>query len=195
MTSKEQQFWDWFVANETTYYNAGKDDIDLFSLLEEELIKVCKVLTFELSIVPDTSIKELCISADGMKSCFPSVIELVRVAPSLSNWKIRAFRQRIHNDNILIALDDFDLSYDDIYFLYAQDNGKISLELYIRDFDNSDQFLGAVFTLLDALLGEYDVATQLSTIEWHSLKEDEIPILSPFLLLRNLVDRNKALKN
>jgi len=195
MASKEQEFWDWFVQNQATYYNATQDDLELFSTLEEQLVKVCKVLTFELSIVPDTAIKELCISADGMKSCFPSVIELVRVAPSIPNWKIRAFRQRIHNDNILISLDDFSLSYDDVYFLYAQEKGKISLELYIRNFQNNDHFLGAAFTLLDALLGEYDVATQISTIEWSLLKEEEIPILSPFILLRVLVDRNKALKN
>jgi hypothetical protein len=195
MPSKEEQFWSWFSTNQEALYQATHESVDLYSTLDEQLNKVHSDLTFEFSHNPSNSIKEFCISADGMKEHFPAVIDLVKIAPKLSNWNIRAFRQRITNEEIVISMESIDLSYDDLFFQYSPDHSKISLEIHARNFHNNNDFIGAIFILLDALLGEYDVATQISTIEWKELDEDNIPNLSPFIMLRNVVDKSKALKN
>ncbi|BDS10154.1 hypothetical protein [Aureispira anguillae] len=196
MPSKEVQFWDWFTQFEPQLYHADQNSVELFQALNQELAKISKGLTFEFSAVPEGEIKDFCISADGMKEYFPAVIDLVKVAPKFENWNIRAFRQRIANDNIAISMGDIDLSYDDIFFTYTIEDGKICIDLYIRDFvNNDDRFISAIFILLDALLGEYDVVTQIGAIEWTLLDEMQVEYLSPFISLRNLTDRNKAIKN
>ena len=194
-TSKEVQFWEWFAQHQEALYLADENALELLQLLNQELGKVCPDLTFELSTAADEVTKILCISADGMKVHFPAVIDLVKEAPSFQNWTIRAFRQRIPNDGIAIALGDLELSYDDLYFLYNDDYDTINIEIHARGYEDSNTFISAIFVLLDALLGEYDVATQISTIEWKELDEDNIPHLSPFVLLRGLIDLHKARKN
>ncbi len=195
MQSKEEQFWEWFAEHEAILYEADHNSVDIFRELNEKLGKVNSGLTFEFSTALRGKIKEFCISADGMKEHFPAVIDLVKVAPKFPNWHIKAFRQRMSNDGIVISMGDIDLSYDDIFFRHQHDGGKISLEIYARNFQDENGFIGAIFILLDALLGEYDVATQISAIGWQKLEEAEIPDLIPFPQLRNIVDRNKALKN
>lgn len=196
MLSKEVQFWEWFAQFESELYYANQDSIAIFQVLNTELAKISEGLTFEFSTVPDGEIKDFCVSADGIKEYFPAVINLVKVAPKFEYWNIRAFRQRIPNDGIVISLGDIDLSYDDIFFHHKIEHGKVNIGLNIRNFDpNDDRFISAIFILLDALLGEYDVVTQIERIEWEQLDESQIDNLSPFILLRNLVDRNKAMKN
>jgi len=195
MPLKEEQFWNWFSANQEALYHATHESVDLYSTLDEQLNKVHSGLTFEFSYNPKNAVKEFYISADGMKEHFPAVIDLVKIAPKFPNWTIRAFRQRISNEGIIISIGPIDLSYDDLFFQYSPDHSKISLKIYARNFQNNNGFVGAIFILLDALLGEYDVATQISTIEWEELDEDNIPNLSPFIMLRSVVDKSKALKN
>jgi hypothetical protein len=105
----------------------------LFDELQKRLQEIDQNLTFEFSPINDDSIRELTISADGLKESFPSVIRLVSKAPKLSKWKINAFRQRIPGDGIKIVMNDsLKLSFDDIYFRYNVDSNKIGLELYQR---------------------------------------------------------------
>lgn len=196
MPSKEEQFWEWFAQNESELYRANQESVEVFKALNEELAKISQGLTFEFSAVLQGAIKDFCISADGVKEYFPAVIDLVKVAPKFEHWHIRAFRQRIPNDNIAISMGDIDLSYDDIFFRYSIEDGKINIDLHIRNLvANKDQFISAIFILLDALLGEYDVVTQIGAIRWNKLDESTISQLASFVTLRNLVDRNKALKN
>jgi hypothetical protein len=192
--SKEQKFWNWFEKNNEKFLE-NVDNIELReSLFEEltiELHKINKELTFEFSPINENGIRELTISADGLKEVFPYVIKLVETAPEIPNWKINAFRQRVPGNDLEISFGDFSIKYSDIYFKYAEDGDKIGLVLYVRNFDNSGRSKNIIYILLDSLIGEYDVETLISWIEWEKLDESEIETLIPLVELRDLIDKAK----
>jgi hypothetical protein len=191
---KEKQFWDWFVANKERLYEQLESQEKLFDELAEQLHKVDPNLMFEFSPVSPDSIREFTISADGIKQYFPIVESLVSNAPQIDKWKISAFRQRIPGDDMTIKYDSLvKISYDNIYFRYAHDSGKIALELNVENLIDSPGFKNAVYILLDGLIGEYDMETQISSIEFILLDTNKIPTLSPLVALRNVVDKNKEL--
>lgn len=192
--SKEQKFWNWFEKNNEKFLE-NVDNIELReSLFEEltiELHKINKELTFEFSPINENGIRELTISADGLKEVFPYVIKLVETAPEIPNWKINAFRQRVPGNDLEISFGDFSIKYSDIYFKYAEDGDKIGLVLYVRNFDNSGRSKNIIYILLDSLIGEYDVETLISWIEWEKLDESDIETLIPLVELRDLIDKTK----
>ena len=192
--TKEQKFWEWFSKNNLTYYNQV-DGIDsskpMFKELTRELSKVNRELTWEFSPVKETGIRELTISADGMKEYFPVVKKLVKAAPEIPKWKINTFRQRIPGDDLEIKYDDFSISYSDIFFKYANEGEKIGIELFIRDFDGNGHKQNAIYVLMDGLIGEYDTETIIDWIEWEKLDESDTDGLFKFYELRELVDKKK----
>ena len=183
-------FWDWFVKHQNDYYSDNIDE-SLFDKLNIQLNKIDSNLTFEFSPIHDNGIKELIISAAGLKESFPSVIKLVDKAPKIDKWKIVAFRQRLPLDYDSVQLGDFRLSYDDIYFRYSKDSDKIGIELNIRNYNDSLEFNQSIYLLLDGLLGEYDVETKISWIERKKLEESMIDKLYKFVDLREMVDNIK----
>ena len=191
----EQKFWEWFQKNEKRYYE-NVDDIQkreiLFDELLEELHKVHPELTFEISPKNEEGIRDLTISADGMKEYFPAVTKLVEFAPAISNWKVYAFRQRIPGEDLKIDYDDFSIAYSDIFFRYGNEGEKIGLELHIRNFDESARIKNAIYILLDSLIGEYDTETKIDWIDWKKLDESDTSILFEFYELRELVDSKKT---
>ena len=65
----------------------------------------------------------------------------------------------------------------------------------MRNLIDSPGFKHAVYILLDGLIGEYDMETQISTIEFVLLDENKTADLIPIVKLRNLVDENKKLNS
>jgi hypothetical protein len=83
--TKEERFWDWFKANETSYYSEAGDREELFTELRTHLQEIDENLTFQFAPIQKNKIKELTISADGIVSSFPAVSSLVSKAPHLKN--------------------------------------------------------------------------------------------------------------
>jgi hypothetical protein len=191
---KEKQFWEWFIVNKTGLYDQKDHQEKLFDELTEQLHMVDPNLMFEISAIDSDGIREFTVSADGIKQYFPIVKSLVSKAPHIDKWKISAFRQRIPGDDITIKYDDrVKASYDNIYFRYAHDSGKIALELNVKNLIDSPNFKNAVYILLDGLIGEYDMETQISSIDFVLLDTNKITDLSPLVALRIIVDKNKEL--
>ncbi len=195
MKTKEEKFWAWFEKHQEVLFEMKHEQNEWYDALSKQLMTVNKELTFEFSSHHSKCSKDLCISADGMKKNFPAVIKLVQLAPNLKRWKIKAFRQRIPNQNISIQVNDIELSYQDMYFRYSPDNGKVGLEIHVRNFVDTQDYVSGIFIMLDALLGEYDVGTQISFIKWKKLDENCVDELTPFVQLYPLVNKQKALKN
>ncbi|MBZ9730478.1 hypothetical protein LB467_12355 [Salegentibacter sp. JZCK2] len=193
--NNEEKFWEWFQKNEQSYYR-DVDDITerekLFDELLKQLHKVHPELTFEFSPLNEKGIRELTISADGMQEFFPNVIKLVESAPKITNWKIKAFRQRIPGDELKIEFDDFSLSYSDIFFKYADEGEKIGVELYIRNYDGSPRAKNAVYQLFDGLLGEFDTETKIGWIDWKKLEDFDSTNFFQFHEMREIVDSKKG---
>ena len=193
--SKEEKFWDWFGKNQKRYYEQVENlEIreDLFNELSTELKKVHSSLVFEFSPIHENKVREFTISAEGVKEVFPIVLKLIDNAPKIDKWQFNAFRQRIPGNGIKLNFGNFTIGYDDIFFRYTEDNGKLGIELNIRDFEkNNGHIQNAVYILLDSLLGEYDVTMGIGWIDWVKLEEENIPKLNPLINLRTLIDQRK----
>lgn len=148
----------------------------LFDELNRELKKVDPNLTFEFSPLFDSGRREFIISADGIKESFPSVRNLVNKAPVVTNWDIIAFRQP-KADYKEIRYKGVTINFKDVYFRYSKDNGKIGLELNLRDYEDTKEWNACTFLLLDMVVGEFDTEMFLSWIERKKLDENQIDLL------------------
>lgn len=191
--TKEERFWDWFKAKESSYYPEAGDREELFTELRTQLQGIDENLTFQFAPIQKNKIKELTISADGIVSSFPAVSSLVSKAPHLKNWKISAFRQRVPGDDMGIEYDGLGvkIAYSDIFFRYAQDSTKLDLELSIHNYQESEEFKNATYVLLDGLIGEYDMGTRISSINFKKLEESDSLMLLKIIELRGLIDSLK----
>ena len=194
--NKEDQFWNWFIKNEEYIYK-NVDNLEfrdaIFEDITEHFQEIDENLTFEFSPIHDNGIREFSISADGIKESFPAVNKIISKSPKLKNWQFNAFRQRIPGDSITLNFGDYEIRYDDIYFRYSTDNDELGIELFTRNFDDSGEMKNAIYILLDALIGEYDVTVNISWIEWKKLEEENIQNLQPLIDLRKVIDHRKKL--
>lgn len=182
----QDSFWNWFRKNNQTYFHFEQNLNFLFHNLKSELNKIHPDLVFEFSPILQDGKREFVISADGIKSVFPIVMDLVDRAPKLDKWHIVAFRQP-HKGITQITYDNLTLNFDDVFFRFGKDNGQIALELCIRGFYESPEWAGAIFILLDNILGEYYTEMSFSRIEKKLLNEQEIKDLYPITDLPKIV--------
>ncbi|MCU0435455.1 MAG: hypothetical protein MUC87_18500 [Bacteroidia bacterium] len=177
-------FWNWFSSVSTHYFAIEKSthiQNDLHQL-KAKLSEVNESLTFEIGPVRENGKRELVISADGIKTVFPVVIDLVHQAPELAQWTIFAFRQPKKEFTVL-EYGPLRVSYDDIYFRATPEGDKLDIELHIRNYTESDLWNGAMFILLDNVIGEYQTEMRLGHLSRKNLREADVPHLQPLLAL------------
>jgi len=167
-----KRFWKWFEdnANALTAVRSGDDPI--LQTISRELRKVHPSLDFEMGL-SDEDLLVFVVSANGIRSIFPAVEELVACAPTLPHWEILAFRQPKESVSEILY-ENFLLKAEDVWFSYKHRMDKVHLTLYIRDLspENAEQAIGASFILLDSALGEYLVATGIGFMEHKPLPEN-----------------------
>jgi len=173
LKTNEERFWNWFSQNADKYLHLEDDRDHLFQALKIELEKINSNLTFEFSNLFEDGSREFVISADGIKSLFPTVMTLVNHAPVLKNWRIIAFRQP-HKDISQVTYQGLTVKLNDVFFYYTKDSGKIDLELHIRGFFESPEWTGISFILLDTVLGEFNAEMYISGIKKKLLIEAEV---------------------
>ena len=184
----EEDFWEWFSKNSEKIYDFVKNQEEIFDRIEEKLRVIHPDLVFEISAEKNGK-REFVISADGLKSAFPYVINLVKAAKSFNKWKIVAFRQRGRLGNI--EFKGISLNLEDLFFHsvpYGED--KLGLEIYIRNpKEVTHTVKHAVFLLLDCAIGEYAVATRVGFVEIMPFPENATGFdIRPFTLLAKTVD-------
>lgn len=169
-------FWQWFEESQQAYYNLSEGQLEnLFDQLEKKLHKVNKELVFEFSDELIGGKREFIISADGLEEAFPTVIELVDKAPKLPGFDIIAFRQP-SEEEFDVSIDGIILTTEQVYFdyVYNPEAQLVDLKLFIEDFDQDTMaYDQAVFIMMDSILGEYDAATKVDSIELHKLRGKE----------------------
>jgi hypothetical protein len=170
--NKQAYFWNWFLKNADNYFHFEQNQNILFTKLKLELEKINPNLTFEFSPILKDHTREFIISADGIKSIFPIVQDLVKQAPDLTKWKVIAFRQS-HPEITQINYKELTVNLEDVYFQYEKENGRIGLELNIKGFFESPEWTGIVFILLDNVLGEFDTEMDISYINKKNLDETQ----------------------
>ena len=122
-------------------------------------------LTFEFG-PKENGVRDFVISADGIKEAFPSVISLANAAPPLSRWKIIKFRPRRGLGPI--SLNGLQLSPEQVDFTIEPEGSKVAVTLFMDGYRESehDRYAGVGFLMLDQALGEYDVETKVSGIDF-----------------------------
>jgi hypothetical protein len=67
-----------------------------------------------------------------------------------------------------VTLAGVTLAPNDVAFTYRLENGKLILTLYIDGYDKDKHvtYAGIGYLLLDEVLGEYDLGTKISLIEF-----------------------------
>lgn len=184
--NKEEYFWNWFLKNASQYYRFEKNQNTLFKRLKLELDKIDPNLVFEFSPILDNGKRELVISADGIKSSFPTVTNLTNQAPEIDKWEIVAFRQpRKLIDQI--NYEGLTIKFENVFFKYEKSNGKINLELNIKGFYESAEWTAATFILLDNILGEYHTEMSLDFIDRKELDESKKHGLFPITMLPQII--------
>ncbi|WP_026582242.1 hypothetical protein [Bacillus sp. J33] len=183
-------FWDWFEKNSQDYLQLKEETINpLFNKLGNQLSRINIDLTFEFSADLIDGKREFIISADGVLSAFPDVINLVEKAPDLNGFKIIAFRQKSNIDDIsTIDYEDISLGPDDVYFTYRKNGDTLDIVLFLRGYDSDfEEWENAAFILLDSIIGEYDVATKIGNIDMLPYKEN--PHLKPIVEFPLLINK------
>ncbi len=184
-----KDFWKWFQQQEERLFYYEAYEKELLPLALNELQKINKDLVFEIGPEMEGQ-REFVVSANGIKSAFSDVIELVKFAPDLDRWHIVPFRQRKDVSELEVQIDDIILTPNDISFSYQKDKGRINLSIYVEDMDDEDEKMyHMVFLILDNIIGEYDVEMKIGSIDIYSdgdLAEDEQ--LFPLTKLPHIID-------
>lgn len=163
----EKEFWKWFVRYEKELFDFDPDlkaeRERIFDKLSTELHKVNSDLTFEFG--PKATRREFIVSADGIKSAFAAVTSLVNCAPKLDRWRVTAFRPRHTPPNVL-EFRGRRVDPKDVQFTLLDDGKNAGISLFIPDFREGDGDWRQIgYLLLDDVLGEFDVETQLGLIK------------------------------
>lgn len=162
--SPESVFWSWFQKNEIEVFNFESNQEVVFDKLAEQMHKVDSRLTFEFG-PKESGKREFVISADGIKSAFPSVEKLYAAAPPLKMWKVTKFRPR---------RDPFDINYKGISVRastvtvsVSRDGSTAGLTVLIPGYIAARQstYMAIAYLFLDQALGEYDVETRVGLID------------------------------
>lgn len=195
--TKEERFWEWFAqhSRELIRVSTGKESI--CSELVRQLRKVDKGLVYAMGLTVEDGRREFIVSADGIRSVFPAVKRLVKVAPDLPGWRIIAFRPGGIVD-MTMKVGARDLGPDDLWFRACDREGVVVLDLYIRDYsETTAKPLGqAAFLLVDYALGEYDVETKLGALEFKPLPTDPVAEgLKPFRELPHTIHELTAIRS
>jgi hypothetical protein len=198
--NKEAIFWEWFKANNSKYFylnqitDATKKE-ELLNLVLEKLHEYCDKLYFEIGGFPNEP-QELIISAEGNRSYFNKVEELVSKAPKINDWQIIAHKPAI-GTNFITEYEGIKLNPLEIWFL-PLDNEKepdvLGLRLCIPNYNSQQEtkFVAGCYQMLDGLLGEKSVITNVHHVEVDKLPKKpetkgliELRELPKYLIWRN----------
>ena len=172
---KEADFWNWFIKNQEPLYALTPDSENLEELLtslDDALAKFNPELEFELNLEADEKgLKTFYISGAGVMAAFPQVESLAALAPESDQWKFVKYKQRKEEIGEIQVGEGMTFSLDSIFYSLEEDEpGKVGINLYFDNFrQNIEDLFGQVgFIYLDAILGEYDVATKVGKIQFLS---------------------------
>jgi hypothetical protein len=186
-----EKFWQWFATNEKQLFRFEDENQELlFMKLHQQLQKVHPSLAFEFSGMLKNKKRYFVISADGNRDAFPSVLALCQAAPLLPHWIIIPFRQPKPGFTG-VDFGPVNLQFKDIFFRYAIEKDKLSVEMNIRNYDGTSVMDSALFIALDTLIGEYATETYLGSIERKPLVEKDANHLYPVTALPSIVESFK----
>lgn len=187
-----EEFWKWFQEkNEFLMDIDNMDPIkaeDLMNEFEQVLASYSEGMSFEMSEL-DANGRTIIFSAEGDEDFFDDVIQLCENVPVLDFWEIVAFKQP-QGSKVKIKFENHILNSKDLWFIPMENEEddieeKIGLEIAIKGCNEEDEDqLIAVYSLIEAMIGEYDCTTLLGYFELFEMPES--PELDGFIPLTEL---------
>lgn len=192
-----QDFWNWFVKNEKTFFNVVKGhkniEKDFFNKLAPRLNELKDGYFFLTGMLND-NIAELILTADGRISNLVFVEELVNAAPQINNWKFTAHKPSLDIKDVNIEMNGYRFDAGNMFF-YSNDvpsqPDEIDVAIIHNDLTekNRSEISNGIYVFLDNYLGELDFAITIDnlTIERREIaKRELIPIekLKSYLIWR-----------
>ncbi|HEY5717322.1 MAG TPA: hypothetical protein VIS52_02450 [Motiliproteus sp.] len=148
----------------------------LLQQYEEQLKVIDQNLTFHFERDDSSQRIEMIFGCDGYAQSIASVLSLVDAAPSIDGVQVVAFngRQDPLPESVQLGEDPFVL--DQFWFDYRIQAGEFHLSIYVDELGDIDQnpAVEAVMIFLDALLGEFDLMTRVSTLSWYQKPSDPL---------------------
>jgi hypothetical protein len=131
-------------------------------------------LTVFCTPVDDATTVHMVFGCDGYQQGIDQVLQLVAAAPPLEGVKPLAFSPRDSHIPDAIDLNGLLVQLEDVYFSLRRVQGNLHLDLYLEDINMhaDDLRVEAVLMFLEAIIGEYDMMTCISSIDWHDLPVD-----------------------
>jgi hypothetical protein len=175
------EFWEWFVKNSRRYLYINtlspEEKNKMLDEFEHALHRYCEALYFEIGGTREGK-NELIFSAGGNRAYFDEVEELVSAAPSLSEWSVIAFKPP-RGFRFKLNFEGSHINTDHIWFRPISFNGKkVALMLFFRDYTDlgRDAFISAAYIVLETILGERVVGSQIEYIDVAPLPKDTTDI-------------------
>jgi hypothetical protein len=172
-----QEFWDWFITKSEFLMDLdnSKDKDQLIKEFEEVLASYSEGLSFEISELSQNG-RSITFSAEGDEDYFEDVIELTNNVPILDFWDIVAFKQP-QGEKVRIKFENYSINSKDLWFIPMENDEelseKVGIMVGINDLNEEDEDqLIAVYTLIEAMIGEYDCTTLLGYFELCLLPEN-----------------------
>jgi len=190
-------FWSWFKTNASRFAGlGGEDEDDLLDEFERALHLFHPELYFEIGGRPEGP-RELVITADGDRSLFPLVEELVAAAPAVPGWEVIAFKQA-GGFECTVNYQGLTLDPAACWFrplVATTDRSIFGLQVASPAYSSESEktLLSAVYVLLDSALGELACAEQIQHVEVAPLPAQ--PETEGFMALRELPEYLAWLRN
>jgi hypothetical protein len=164
------EFWQLFELNAAQLAQARSADSVEYDELLEELQEIDEGLFIEFATSPGEC--ELIITAEGKKSLFPLVEEIVAAAPAVKNWRIYALKPKLGFPEF-IQWEGYQLAVDEVVFdpLEAK-SGELGLRLLVPGLvdEDADSAHNALLRAIDHGLGEREFAEAVAYTEVAALE-------------------------
>lgn len=209
-------FWNYFTYNHKAIanlpYEPTKSQTNINRWLDRHIKNYCHHLDYIIRFPKSKGEKpEIIITANGNALYFNYVLNLVKAAPKIPNWKVTAFIQpSTERDQMIDGLDkpyifcDLVLKTSELKFQPLEPtaaNRKLDVIVFLKDYSiycNSKILLEAVFIIMQDLLGEKSFHDNLNFVQLGQMPEEEGHLIQLYDLqvyIDEINKRNNKTKN
>lgn len=185
------RFWNWFTDHNEQLVALGdldpKQRDQLLQALQNQLTQYCDGLTFLLGEATPNG-RTLTFTAEGDTDLFRYVVELVDAAPDLDWWEFVSFRQPL-GTQLKVRFEKYLFDTQQMHFMQLEceeEPDLLGLRIAVQGGERSDDedFQVGVYSVVEALIGEFDCATLIGYMETVALPAE--PFKAGFQPLDNL---------
>ncbi|MEK6492763.1 DUF695 domain-containing protein [Myroides odoratimimus] len=166
-----QQFWDWFIANESKFYKTIENHervVEDFIDIVSPRLKAINTDFNMLTGMGKDGIGELIITPDGRLKSLPFVDEFVQAAPEHKRWRFISCKPSVKG--IGLNMNGFLLDEETVSFIPIHDDvypDYIHLRFIVKECtpENEEEIGNALYIFLDNYLGEIKTMTMIDYLE------------------------------